>query len=298
MNMFLSFWHTLKPWVNPLKFTQAFLASIVLGLISFLPPRSASNIGSALACTLGPLLHWHKRGMSNLLYIYPDMPEKERQKLMHGVWDNLGRTMGEFACIKKLGPKITVIGLEHLPPAGTPIIFVTAHIANWEALSWFSNLCGRQVMDVYRKPNNVYFDKLLKLRSYGLPVKFIEKNERSGINILRELRSGGAVNLFVDQKGSNGDYLLPFLGKNALTIRAPALLSAKTGAIVIPGRMIRKNNHELQIKLYSPLSKIETSDPGSEQKFMEEINTIVSGWIEETPEQWLWIHRRWKNATN
>ena len=102
----------------------------------------------------------------------------------------------------------------------------------------------------------------------------------------------------MDQKGSNGDYLLPFMGKNALTIRAPALLSAKTGAIVIPGRMIRKDSHELQIKLYPPLSSIEKSDPDSEQKFMEEINNIVSGWIKDTPEQWLWIHRRWKNANN
>ncbi len=289
-------WRKYWPWISPWQILQGIVAAILLGLAMLVPHRVASNAGSAVARTLGPLFHWHRRGMANLAHVYPDMPKAKRRKIMNGVWDNLGRTMGEFARISKVGATVTASGLEHIPDEGTPVIFVTAHMANWEALAWFSRLCGRKLLDVYRRPNNVYVDQLLKLRAYGLSVQLIEKDSRVGIHLLRRLREGGAVTLFVDQKGTTGDALIPFMGKDALTIRTPALLAAKTGATVILGRMIRKNRHDLHITAYPPLSPIANSGPEAENAFMQQINDVLTAWVEETPEQWLWIHRRWKNA--
>ena len=134
------------------------------------------------------------------------------------------------------------------------------------------------------------------MRTYGLPVQLIEKNNRVGIHLLRQLRAGGAITLFVDQKGTHGDVLVPFLGKDAITIRTPALLAAKTGATVISGRMTRKNRHDLHITVNPPLPPLTDTGPEAERAFMRQINDILTGWVEETPEQWLWIHRRWKNA--
>ena len=291
-----NFWRKYWPWISPWQILQGIVAAILLGLAMLVPHHVASNAGSAVARTLGPLFHWHRRGMANLAHVYPDMSTAERRKLMDGVWDNLGRTMGEFARISKVGATVTASGLEHVPEEGTPVIFVSAHMANWEALTWFSRLCGRELLDVYRRPNNVYVDKLLKLRTYGLPVQLIEKNNRVGIHLLRQLRAGGVVFLFVDQKGTTGDLLIPFLGKDALTVRTPALLAAKTGATVIPVRMIRKNRHELHIAVSPPLQPITDTNPEAKNLFMQQINDTLTGWVEETPEQWLWIHRRWKNA--
>ncbi|MDH3739064.1 MAG: hypothetical protein OER92_07710, partial [Alphaproteobacteria bacterium] len=172
------FWRKYGPWISPWQIVQGAAAAILLGFAALVPYRLASDAGSALARTLGPLFHWHRRGMANLAHVYPEMSHAERRKLMDGVWDNLGRTMGEFARISKIGPTVTISGLEHIPPEGTPVIFVTAHMANWEALTWLSRLCGRELLDVYRRPNNVYIDKLLSLRSHGLPVQLIEKNNR------------------------------------------------------------------------------------------------------------------------
>lgn len=284
------------PWISPWQILQGVVAALLLGLAMLVPHRVASNAGSALARAIGPLFHWHRRGMANLAHVYPDMSKAERRKLMDGVWDNLGRTMGEFARISKVGATVTASGLEHIPGKGTPVILVTVHMANWEALTWFSHLCGRELLNIYRRPNNVYVDKLLKLRTYGLPVQLIEKNNRVGIHLLRRLRAGGAITLFVDQKGTTGDALIPFLGKNALTIRTPALLAAKTGATVILGRMIRTNRHDLHIVVSPPLPPITGTGPEAESAFMQIVNDAISAWIEETPEQWLWIHRRWKNA--
>lgn len=291
-----NFWRTYGPWISPWQILQGSVAAVLLGLAALVPHRVASNAGSALARTLGPLFHWHRRGMTNLAHVYPEMNSAERRKIMNGVWDNLGRTMGEFARISKVGSTVTVSGLEHIPPEGTPLIIVTAHMANWEALTWFSRLCGRELLNVYRRPNNVYIDQLLKLRTYGLPVELVEKSDRVGIHLLRKLRAGGAITLFIDQKGTKGDVLVPFIGKDALTIRTPALLAAKTGAVVIPGRMIRTNRHDLHIAASPPLPPITDTGPEAERAFMKQINDIFSAWVEETPEQWLWIHRRWKNA--
>lgn len=293
---FRNFWRKYWPWISPWQILQGTVAAILLGLAVLVPYRVASNAGSAVARTLGPLFHWHRRGMANLAHVYPDMSMAERRKLMDGVWDNLGRTMGEFARISKVGATVTASGLEHVPEEGTPVIFVTAHMANWEALTWFSRLCGRDLLNIYRRPNNVYVDQLLKLRTYGLPVQLVEKDNRVGIHLLRRLREGGAVTLFVDQKGTTGDALVPFMGKDALTIRTPALLAAKIGATVIPGRMTRNNRHDLHITVYPPLPPITDTGPEAESAFMQIVNDAISGWVEETPEQWLWIHRRWKNA--
>lgn len=260
------------------------------------PPRAASNAGSALARALGPLFHWHRRGMANLAHVYPKMSPTERRKIMDGVWDNLGRTMGEFARISKVGATVTVDGIEHIPPDGTPTILVTAHMANWEALTWFSRLSGREILNIYRRPNNVYIDNLLKLRTYGLPVQLVEKNNRAGIRLLRQLLKGGMISLFVDQKGTTGDFLIPFMGKDAITVRTPAALAAKTGAVVLIGRMVRTNRHDLHIAVSPPLPPIADTGSEAERAFMRQINDILSSWVEETPEQWLWIHRRWKNA--
>ena len=291
-----NFWRKYGPWISPWQILQGAIAAILLGLAMLVPYRVASNTGSALARTLGPLFHWHRRGMANLAHVYPEKSIAERRKLMDGVWDNLGRTIGEFAGISKVGATVTVTGLEHVPDEGTPVIFVTAHMANWEALTWFSRLCGRELLNIYRRPNNVYVDKLLKSRNYGLPVQLIEKTDRAGIHLLRKLRSGGAITLFVDQKGTIGDVLIPFMGRNALTIRTPAVLAAKTGATVIPGRMIRKNRHDLHVAVSPPLPPITETGPEAERAFMQLINDTLTAWIEETPEQWLWVPRRWKNA--
>lgn len=293
---FHHFWRKYGPWISPWQILQGTVTALLLGLAILLPSRMASDAGSVLARTIGPLLHWHRRGMANLAHVYPEMSDAGRRKVMNGVWDNLGRTLGEFAGRSKVGVPVTVSGLEHVPPEGTAVIFVTAHMANWEALILFSSLSGREVLNIYRRPNNVYVDKILKLRAYGTPVQLIEKNSRAGIRMLRQLRAGGLVNLFVDQKGTDGDPLIPFMGRDALTIRTPALLAAKTGATVIPARVIRTNRYDLQITLSPPLPPPTDTGPEAERAFMRQINDLVTGWVEENPEQWLWIHRRWKNA--
>jgi KDO2-lipid IV(A) lauroyltransferase len=295
-NELRDFWRKYWPWISPWQILQGAVAASLLGLAMLVPYRAASNAGSALARTFGPLFHWHRRGMDNLAHVYPEMSEAERRKLMDRVWDNLGRTAGEFARLSKIGGAVTISGLEHVPKEGTPVIFVTAHMANWEALTWFNRQCGREILSVYRRPNNVYVDKLLKLRTYRLPIRLIEKSNRIGIHLLRELRAGGAITLFVDQKGTTGDPLIPFMGKDAITVRTPALLAAKTGAVVIPGRIIRKNRHQHHIIVSPPLPPVTNSGPEAERALLQQINDIFTGWIEERPEQWLWIHRRWKNA--
>ena len=144
------------------------MMGLMLGLALLVPPRTASNAGSLIARKLGPLFHWHRRGMANLTHIYPDKSQAERRQIMDGVWDNLGRTFGEFIRIAEVGAKVTATGVEHIPPDGTPVMFLTAHLANWEALRATERLSGRKIMVTYRRPNNVYADMLLKLRTRSL----------------------------------------------------------------------------------------------------------------------------------
>ena len=254
-------------------------------------------MGSALRRAIGPLVGYRKRAEENLKFIYPEMSETRRRQISERVCDNFGRTLIENYSHVEFGEWIRDCepagpGLQALANAkadGQPVIFVTGHFGNHEAPRHVLTRMGNEIGGLFRPMANPYFnDHYSKtMTSWGGPV--FEQGRKGTIGFSKHLRSGGMGTLLFDVNYDKGE-LLPFLGKPARTAFSAAEIALKFDALVIP--YFGKRNEDgltFSVEVDAP---IEHADP---VQMMTEITSSLERRIKETPEQWFWIHRRWKN---
>ncbi|MEE9426606.1 MAG: lysophospholipid acyltransferase family protein [Paracoccaceae bacterium] len=245
---------------------------------------------------LAPLAGYNKRSAANLSYIYPDMLDAERQKIINGVADNMGRTFIENystrAFLSRMErSEITGPGVSALQKAregGQPVILASGHFGNYEAARAALVSRGYNVGGLYRPARNKYFNKhyAQTMLAYGGPV--FEQGIKGTSGFVRHLKGGGFLVLLFDQNVIHG-LPLPFLGKPAATATSAAQLALRYNAQLIPFYGIRqKNGISFEITFESPI-------PHSDAETMtRNLNTSLEARIGDNPEQWLWIHRRWK----
>jgi KDO2-lipid IV(A) lauroyltransferase len=139
---------------------EALLARAALALLRALGPVTASNLGGAVARSIGPLLPVSRVADANLRLAMPELDAAARKRIIRAVWENLGRTMGEFPHLPKLrrtasGPGWEIANAEILVPIGSgPAIFFSGHIGNWELLSPVVAAFGMPMSSMYRAAAN------------------------------------------------------------------------------------------------------------------------------------------------
>lgn len=254
-------------------------------------------MGSALRRAIGPMVGYRKRAEENLKLIYPDMSATKRRHLAEQVCDNFGRTIIENYSYKEFGERIAdapILGhglkaLESADSASRPVIFVTGHFGNHEAPRHALTRRGYEIGGLYRPMANAYFDAhyAATMTSWGGPV--FHQGKRGTMGFARHLKSGGMGTLLFDVNQDSG-HPLPFLGHQARTALSAAEIALKFDAEVIP--YFGKRNQDgltFDVILEDP---IPPSDPVT---MTVEMNTRLEKHIREAPEQWFWIHRRWKD---
>lgn len=286
---------------------QGALAYGLYFLIRLIPFDIASNLGGWLARKIGPYTKANKIGLDNLQRAFPEKTRSEIDKILQGVWDNLGRVGFEFPHVGTINVYEDPARFEIVNPQYVDLLrndnkcglFFSAHFANWE----FSPRASAQhtpalpVHLIYREPDNPYvrnlFAKRMPTQECGLIPKG-SKGARQALNILKE---GGHLALLVDQKMNDG-IPVPFFGRDAMTAPAIAQFALKFNCPIVPMRLERVNGTRFRMTFYPPL---EIENTGNRQddilKIMTEINRILESWIREKPEQWLWLHRRWPKDT-
>src|ERR1044071_2367252 len=144
------------------------------GLAHLMPVDTASALGGAILRFVGPLTGEHRVALKNLSLAFPDMSEAERRRIAMAHWDNLGRTAMEFVLTDRItyaSGRVEVAGSENVVgphKAKRPIILVTGHFANWEAMPVAATGYGVPLMISYRRANNPYVDKrIVDARSGG-----------------------------------------------------------------------------------------------------------------------------------
>ncbi|MDR1085781.1 MAG: lysophospholipid acyltransferase family protein [Deltaproteobacteria bacterium] len=175
------------------------------------------------------------------------------------------------------------------------LIFLTAHIGNWELSCQVLPLFfGFKVHIVGRTQGLVADSLLIKLRTMGGHF-FIFKDGGAG-TMLKILRSGGILGTLFDQSAMVGGEGVPldFMGRKALTTLAPLKLAAKTGALIIPFFSRRDGSYH-----YFELFPYLTPPPKADQSWLiqstQALNDLLADFIMKYPDQWMWGHRRWKN---
>lgn len=273
-------------------------------LLRALGPVRASNLCGAVARGIGPWLPVSKVADRNLRLALPELDAAARKRIVRGVWDNLGRTAGEFPHVGQLsetpsGPGWEVVGAEHieaLAARGGPAMLFTGHIGNWEVLPLATARKGVQFATVYRASDNREIDALiLELRraSVGANEQLFPKGAKGARQTLMHLRQKGFVGMLPDQKMNDG-IRAEFFGHPAMTPSALAALALKVGCPVLPTYAQRLAPGRFRVTYEAPVPLPDTGDKAADVAALtQSVNDRLEAWIRAKPESWLWLHRRW-----
>jgi KDO2-lipid IV(A) lauroyltransferase len=279
---------------------EALGAQAGMALFRVLPLDAASWLGGFLARKIGPLTRAHKTAVQNLAHAFPEKSEAERQEIVMGVWDNIGRTVGEYPHLGRLMNDTTRVRVEDptglaikLRDDGRGALFVGAHYGNWELTTIPGHRAGIKQHHFYRAPNNPYVDAMLmKLRAPMQQEGYLPKGAKGARQSAMLLKDDAHIGMLVDQKQDEG-IPVTFFGRDAKTTTAAAALARRMDVPIAGARVIRQKGVNFIIKV-EELTVAKTTDREADViATTKQISAMLERWIREHPAQWFWVHRRW-----
>jgi KDO2-lipid IV(A) lauroyltransferase len=278
---------------------QALALGAFLGVCRLLPIDWASALGGWIGRTVGPRMGQTRKAYRNLARAMPENSAADNDRIIRGMWDNLGRVIAEYPhlpriCAKLEGGRVQVDGIEHFYTMARhdgPGILFSGHFANWEIAPYLARKAGAPLALVYRAPNNPWVDRLL-IRFRDAPATFA-KGAQGARELFAYLKKGGRAGMLVDQKMNDG-IPIPFFGRDAMTAPAIAQLGIRLGCVVVPAFTERLKGAHFRVEVHPPLTIEPTGDRAADEKrLMIEVNRLLEAWVRARPQQWLWLHRRW-----
>jgi KDO2-lipid IV(A) lauroyltransferase len=290
---------------------QRFVLSLMTGATT--PLRALSRPAALRFGTiLGSLgyylaLRSRRQAVSNLRLAYRDeLTAAQRESLTKRVFQHFGRCVVDFLRAPTLGPEqlsalVTCEGWEHVEAArkaGRGVILVMAHLGNWELLGrWVARVQDVPLTVVARDPRSPALTEYMRAMREGAGFAVFSKGSSAG-GMLRALRRGEAIGLLPDQ--NSGDVFAPFFGVPAGTPAGPASLALHTGAVLIPVYCVydpASPEHAFKVLCLPPVDATPTGAKDADvARIMAELNLALEGVIRQYPDQWLWLHNRWKSA--
>lgn len=283
------------------------LARSVLGIFGMLPRPLAIGMGRAM----GRIAYWlplklRRTGERNLAIALPEIDEREKQRLLRGSFDSLGRLLAEFSHFphqtrESLREMIEYdqVGLAHLREAEKNergVIFLTGHLGAWEILSFGWSALEYPLSFLVRPIDNPRIEEMVeKVRTRFGNVAIDKKS--AARQALRVLRQKGTLGILSDLNTQPFEgVFVPFFGQLACTNAGIATLALKTDAVVIPTCAVWDAKRGKYFFHGDP--QVELVRTGDHQRDVE-VNTAnfaaaMERMIRLYPEQWLWIHKRWK----
>lgn len=238
-------------------------------------------------------------GRINLGFAYPRTLPEQREATIDGVFDSIARLLVAIAKFPKLnaaniGKWIRYEGLENYLAAkneGRGILVATAHLGNWE-LSAFSHALMTEPMSVMVRPlDNPLIDRIVERRRQASGNLLIYKRD-SARTVIKALRNNEAVGILIDQNTAPAEgVFVDFFGKRACAGTAFTKLAQHSRAAVIPGFAFWEKDQKKYVLRFYP--KLEMS--GDVCIDTQRIHTFFETVIRQYPDQWMWIHRRWKS---
>ena len=272
-----------------------YLISLLIGI------NLSSRLGGVLAWAYGFFSNRNLIGMKNLNLVFPEKTYTDKKKILRKMWFHFGRVIGEYPHLHKIKIKknknIKIVGINNLlgPLKNEKnCIYFSAHIGNWELSSHPLTQNGYKINFVYRAFNNKYIDDLLKKIRFRYGVNLIKKGPEGAKECIKALKNKENLGMLIDQKMNDG---LPvnFFNKLAMTAPAIAKFALKFKCQIVPALCIREKGVKYRIEYFKPIKHSHLKKLGSEEKIMLYLNRIIEKWIKEFPEQWIWVHDRWKN---
>lgn len=295
----------------PNALRDAVLGNAAVGIIKMLrwtDPHRMSDFAGGLMRKVGPKLREHKIGRANLRMAFPEKSDAEIEQILSGVWDNLGRLGIEFAHLDRIwdhDPDNRAPSHIDFDPAseerfirlrddGKPALVFAAHLANWEMPALPGPAHNLPSAVVYRAPNiGKVADMVMATRGVNMG-RLVKTGLDGALKAGEALREGLHVGMLVDQYYVRG-VPVTFFGRETNANPLIARLARQVECPIHGARVVRKPNHRFFVELTPEVPPVRDAAGRIDiQGTMQAITTVVEGWIREYPEQWLWLHRRWR----
>jgi Kdo2-lipid IVA lauroyltransferase/acyltransferase len=271
--------------------------------------RRAANFAGAVMRKLGPLLPEHRIGRANLRAAFPEKSDAEIEGILAGVWDNLGRVVAEFVHLDEFhvaaspsdDPDAIVLEPAMLERcrrvigSGPASLSFACHTANWEMSAVVAKLLGANSAVLYRRQNlRAVSDAVIKLRA-GVMGQMIPSGLDAPVRLARLLQQGVHVGMLVDQHYTKG-VEVTFFGRPCKANPLIALLARQLECPIYGLRIIRlSDRNRFGGDITEPIVPPRDADGRIDvQGTMQAITNVIECWAREYPEQWLWLHRRWR----
>jgi KDO2-lipid IV(A) lauroyltransferase len=274
-------------------------------ILGILPRALARATGIGLAWVVY-LLHVRLRqvGMRNLTMVFPEKSEAERARILRGEFASLGRQLAEVCQFPKYTREnveqvVVYDGLENYQNAyahGKGVLFLTAHFGGWELSAFTHSLHGHWMHVVVRAMDNVYLDRLIRQYRTMHGNQIVEKDDFVR-GLLAAMRAGEVVGILMDTNMTPPQGIfVDFFGIPACTASGLARIALKTNAAVVPTFTIWDADlGKYRLRFDPAVELVRTDDLEADIKTnTQRFTSIIEEYVRKYPEQWLWVHRRWK----
>ncbi len=290
---------------------QAAVGALTIGILRtarYFDPIKTANLFGRIARSIGPMMREQKIGRANLTAAFPEKSPKEIEAILAGVWDNLGRVGAEFAHLDHIWEhdparsedsriEIDTRSYElftQLQLDGKPALIFASHLANWELPALAAIAHGLDTAILYRRPNIASADRIIQdMRAVKMGT-LIPAGRDAPLKLAEALKNGQHVGMLVDQYLTNG-VEVTFFGRKT---RANPMLARLLRQIECPVhgvRIIRLPGYRFRGELSEEVKPLRDAAGQIDiQGTMQAVTAVIEGWIREYPDQWLWVHRRWR----
>jgi len=271
------------------------------------PDRTASVAGRLMRA-VGPWLRQHGVARANLRAAFPKKSAREINLILQGVWDNFGQAVAEYVFLDRLcdygpnnpAPKRIVMDeatagrIAELRNNPRPAVYFAAHLANWELPAVVATAAGLDFAVVYRPPDGDALARYIegvRARSMG---SLIPTGFGAAVRIANVLQRGGSVAMLADQH-FNGGIEVAFFGQKCKVNPTLARFARRFDCEIYGVRIIRLPDRRFRYESTDVLrpprdheGKIDVAGT------MQMITSVIEEWVREHPDQWFWMHRRWR----
>jgi KDO2-lipid IV(A) lauroyltransferase len=281
------------------------LAYVLVKLLGGLPrplARAAGSVVGRAAFLLLPRLR--RTGRYNLELAFPEKPAAERERILRKLYRNLGWLLAEFCQMRRYTPENTRAflryeGLENYLAAreeGRGALILTGHLGAWELSSFYHSLMGHPMSIVIRRLDNPLVDALVN-RIRCLHGNRVLHKDDFARGLLAAMRRGETVGILMDTNMTPPQgVFVDFFGRLACTASGLARVAMKTGARVLPGFLLwEESRRQYVLRFGAPIALQATGVEEADVSANTAIFTkVIEDYVRAYPDQWLWVHRRWK----
>ena len=284
--------------LNWLRHRIEYVAFAALAAVaSALPLDWASAVSGFLWRLIAPRLARQKRALDNLALALPETTEAERRRIVAAMWENLGRTFAEFFQLHQILTEQRVV-LEPLEKfeaiaAGGPFVVCTLHLGNWELAAQAGQRFGLPLAGVYQKLTNPLVDRWLYQHRRPLyPGGLFDKSPATSRALIKLSRAGGYPCFVADLREGRG-VQVPFFGRPVWSNPFPALVARVAGVPLYAAAVVRTKGAHFIMRI-EPVEAPRSDDRNADVlATTAAIQARFEQFIRDTPEQWMWAHRRW-----